>query len=248
MIVDLCAHVGPWDRRPVGLDARGLFDLLKPFGISRIYAGRLEALWFENPHDANRLDVVGSPHGPVIDVPTLDPTVATWREELERLARAGPLPMVRMLPNYGGYSLEAAGPLLDELARRKVIAQVLTRVEDPRRQHRLAQVPDVPAKSVLDAASRHPGLKLLLSGATGPGLQTLAAHLPAARNVWADTSQADGVGLVADLMKTPWRERLVFGSHAPLFIPYSAVARVLIDLDDATAEQVFLKNAESLLG
>ncbi len=88
MITDVCADLGPWDRRPVGLDADGLAGLLAPFGVSRIYAGRLEALWFEDPHDANRLGERPAPG--VVRVPVLDPTVATWSDELDRLARAGP--------------------------------------------------------------------------------------------------------------------------------------------------------------
>jgi predicted TIM-barrel fold metal-dependent hydrolase len=245
MIIDVCAHLGPWDRRPVGIDARGLAGLLAPFGVSRIYAGRLEALWFENPHDANLLDEPPVPG--VVRVPVLDPTVATWPDELDRLARGGLLKMVRLLPSYGGYSLEEADPLLDALAKRGLVAQVIVRMDDPRRQHRRAQVPDLPTSAVRDAAARHPGLAVLLSGAQGHELLAMADRLPSARNLWADTSQADGVRTVADLMRTPWGDRLVFGSHAPLFIPYSAVARVVLDLDDPTALRVLRDNAAALL-
>src|SRR5262249_17802281 len=133
----------PWDRRPIGLETAGLVDLLKPYGVTKIYAGRLEALWFENSHDANRLLDGRKTTRAVVDVPVLDPTIATWRDELDRLAKVGQLAMVRLLPSYGGYTLDAAGPLLDELAKRKVVAQVIVRMDDPRRQHRLAQVADV---------------------------------------------------------------------------------------------------------
>jgi predicted TIM-barrel fold metal-dependent hydrolase len=161
--------------------------------------------------------------------------------------KAGPLPMVRLFPNYHGYSLQDADPLLAELAKRKVVAQVIVRMEDPRRQHRLAQVPDVPAMFVHAAAVLHPGLKVLLSGAQGPALLALARLLPFSRNLWADTSQADGLGTIPDLMKSAWGDRLVFGSHYPLFIPYAAVARVVLDLDDASATRIFEANATSLL-
>jgi hypothetical protein len=247
MTIDVCAHLGPFDRRPIGVDAEGLAGLLAPFGVTTIHAGRLEALWFENPHDANRLP--GSSRGgpvQIVAVPTLDPTIATWRDELDRLAKLGPLPMIRLTPNYGRYTLTDAGPLLNALARRKIVAQVVARINDPRRQHPLAQVPDVPALSVLDAATRHPEARLLLSGAQTSDLTTIAPKLPKANNLWADTSQADGVEAVASLMKTPWRDRLVFGSHAPLFIPYAALARVVLDLDDATALRVLRGNASAI--
>jgi predicted TIM-barrel fold metal-dependent hydrolase len=247
MSVDLCAHCGPYIRRPIGVEAAPLWAMLSPFGVTRVYAGRLEALWLENPHDANRL-AESLPPGPaeVIPVPILDPSIATWSAELDRLASRGQLAMVRLLPNYGGYSLTEADPLLAELAKRKIVAQVVVRIDDPRRQHKLAQVPDVPVSAVRDAAARHPTLRVLLSGAQTPELTRLAKDLSATRNLWADTSQADGVDAVASLTKTGWRDRLVFGSHAPLFIPEAAFARVVLDLDDAAAEVVLQGNAAGL--
>jgi uncharacterized protein len=248
MIIDVLAHAGPWNRRPVGQGAAGLLTLLRPYQVSTVYAGRTEALWFENPHDANRL-LDGTQTSPdIVDVPVLDPSIATWRDELEQLVRLKPrLPMVRLLPGYGGYTLDLANPLLDQLARRKIVAQVIVQMDDPRRQHRLAQVPDVPAAAVLDASARHPGLQVLLSGASGPSLLSLASRLPKSNNLWADTAHADGLGTIPSLVGSPWRERLVFGSHAPLFIPYLGVARVLLDLDDPTAELLFRTNAGTLL-
>jgi predicted TIM-barrel fold metal-dependent hydrolase len=249
MIIDVSAHLGEFTRRPAGLEAEGLARLLAPYGVTRVYAGRLEALWYENPHDANRLALMraGEFAGVTfVMVPVLDPTIATWREELDRLTRQEPVPMVRLHPNYGGYSLDVADPLLAELARRKIVAQVIVRMDDPRRQHPRAQVPDVPAEQVLAAASRHPGLSVLLTGAGGPALQTLAKRLAGVGNLWADTSQADGVQTVAGLLQTPWRDRLVFGSHAPLFIPFAALARVVLDLDDAAATRILHDGAATL--
>jgi uncharacterized protein len=246
MTVDLCGHCGFFNRRPVGLEPAALWDRLAPFGVTRVHAGRLEALWFENAHDANRLaESLSWPAG-IVHAPVLDPSLATWREELDRLAARGPLPIVRLYPNYHGYTVPDADPLLAALARRKVVAQFLIRMDDPRRQHRLAQVPDVPAAAVREAAARHPTLKVLLSGAQTAALNSLAGKLPATTNLWADTSQADGVEAVLGLMRTPWRDRLVFGSHAPLFIPEAAFARVVLDLDDARAERVLQGNASVL--
>jgi predicted TIM-barrel fold metal-dependent hydrolase len=248
--VDLCAHCGPFERRPIGLEPTGLCERLAPWGVTRVFAGRLEALWFENPHDANRLaGPAGRPNGPTefVPVPVLDASLATWREELDRLAASGPLSMVRLVPSYHGYTLAQADPLLAALSARKVVAQVLVRVVDPRRQHRRAQVPDVPAAEVRDAARRHPALRVLLSGATTPALNALAHALPEQNNLWADTSQADGVEAVKGLVAGPWRDRLVFGSHAPLFVPEAAFARVVLDLDDADAERVLRGNAAALI-
>jgi hypothetical protein len=248
MMTDFCYHFGDldrrWSRAPLANLDGGYFSL----GFNRIYVGSLAALWFENPHQTNEpLYRPRQSDRRFVFVPVLDPTIATWRDELDHLMKAGPVPMVRLFPNYHGYPLSEADPLLAELARRKVVAQVIVRMEDPRRQHRLAQVPDVPAESVRDAAGRHPGLNVLLSGAQGATLLTMSGRLPSTRNLWADTSQADGLGTIPDLMKSAWGDRLVFGSHYPLFIPYAAVARVVLDLDDATTMRIFEGNASSLV-
>src|SRR4051812_10987585 len=119
MIIDVCAHLGDWTRRPAGLEADELGRLLAPYGVTHVLAGRLEALWYENPYDANRRTLPAEDKSRAgitfIDVPVLDPSIATWRPELDRLRAAGPSPrMVRLYPSYGGYSLAEADPLLAE--------------------------------------------------------------------------------------------------------------------------------------
>lgn len=248
MILDLCAHIGPWPRRPIGLDAQALWERLAPFGVTRIYAGRTEALWFENPHDANRLAEASREVPPgVVSIPVLDPTLADWREELDRLMARGPVAMVRLYPNYHGYALKDVDPVLDALARRKIIAQVVVRMDDPRRQHPLAQVADVAPPTIREAAAKHPTLRVLLTGAQNPALVAMTRQLADTPNLWADTSQVDAVQALGNLMKSPWKDRVVFGSHAPLFIAESAFLRVVPDLDDDAAQQVLSKNAEMLL-
>ncbi|MFO0954658.1 MAG: amidohydrolase family protein [Isosphaeraceae bacterium] len=247
--IDCLAYCGPYTRRPVGVEPPGLAALLSPLGVQRVYAGRLEALWFENPHDANRLaESAPKAAGPteVVAVPTLDPTLPSWKDELDRLTGRGPVPMVRLYPGYHRYALDEADPLLAELAKRKIVAQVVVRIDDTRRQHPLARVADVPAAQVRDVATRHPSLKVLLSGSTAPSIPALARSLPASNNLWVDTAHADGVGTVQDLMSTPLRDRLVLGSNAPLFIPEAAFARVVLDLSDADADKVLRENARGL--
>ena len=85
-----------------------------------------------------------------------------------------------------------------------------------------------------------------LTDSPDASLNAIAKDLPTAGNLWADTSQADGVEAVRGLMRTPLRDRLVFGSHAPLFIAEAAFLRVVVDLDDATAQRILHENAAGL--
>ncbi|MFO0907578.1 MAG: hypothetical protein U0794_04320 [Isosphaeraceae bacterium] len=248
-LIDHCAYTGPHTRRPVGVETVDLAVRLRSLGIVRVYASRLEALWFENPHDANRLlrGRTGDARGAeVIPVPVVDPTLPTWPEELDRCAAAGPIPLVRLHPNYHRYTLVQADALLDSLAKRKIIAQVVARVEDPRRQHPLARVADVAGAEVRDAAGRHPTLRLLVSGLMSPAVSGLARSLPQSRNLWVETGQLDGVDALRGLTRSELRERLVFGTNSPLFVAEAALTRVLTDLDDATAELILAGNATRL--
>lgn len=251
MIVDHNVHLGDWFRRPARLSEHDLADVLGTRGVSKVLAGRLEALWYEDPHDANRIPRPKSPAGSieVVPVPVIDPTIVTWPDELARLSRIGPLPVVRLFPNYHRYSPTSpeASKLFEALAARKIVAQVVVRMEDPRRQHKSAQVPDVSVAEIADAAARHPSLRVLISCATGLELSRLSSRLSTLKGLWADTSCVEGLGGVPSLLKSAWGDRLVFGSHCPLFIPYAAIARVLLDLDDASAERILATNARALL-
>jgi predicted TIM-barrel fold metal-dependent hydrolase len=120
---------------------------------------------------------------------------------------------------------------------------VQTRLEDPRSQHPLALVPDLPAAEVADAAARHPDLTVILGGARTAEIRALRERLHALPRFYADVSQADGLDAVRGLVEEGLGEKLLFGSHAPLFIPHAALARVVTDLPDAAAAAILGENA-----
>ena len=146
--------------------------------------------------------------------------------------------LVKLHPNYGNYDLVQADGLLAALAERELAVIIQTRMEDPRRQHPRALVPDVPAEDVAAAAERHPDLTVVLGGARWNEIRALGPRLLAVPRFYADTSQADGMDSLAVLCQEGLTERLVLGSHAPLFIPYAALARVVTDLDDDAATAI----------
>ena len=79
---------------------------------------------------------------------------------------------------------------------------------------------------------------MILGGARWNEIQALGPRLLAAPRLYADTSQADGMDSLAVLGQAGLTERLVLGSHAPLFIPYAALARVVTDLENAAATAI----------
>lgn len=248
MIIDLNAYAGGWSFHPVVGDLKAVRASLRAFGVDRVCVSPLEAAWCRNPHRFNaEIYRAAETFEDVWPVPVLDPTVATWREELARAVRQPKVRLVKLLPTYSPYALPEADALLEALTKAKLCVVIQTRLEDPRRQHPLAQVPDLPASEVADAAERHPGLTVIAGGPRAAEIRSLRDRFQKIPNLYADVSQADGLDTVRNLSEAGLTEKLVFGSHAPLFIPYSALSRVVTDLPDAAAAAILGGNAERIV-
>ena len=102
----------------------------------------------------------------------------------------------------------------------------------------------MPAKEIADAAERHPDLTVIIGGPRAGEITALKDRLLGLPNLYADVSQSDGLDAVKLMVEGGLRDKLLFGSHAPLFIPYSAVSRVVTDLSDEDAEAILGGNAE----
>lgn len=248
MIIDLNAYTGHWPFHPVTGDLMGVRASLRACGVDRVCVSPLEAAWRRNPHMCNaEVYRAGETFEDVWPVPVLDPTVTTWREELARAIQQPKVRLVKLLPTYSPYALSEADALLDALAKAGLCAVVQTRLDDPRRQHPLAQVPDLPASEVADAAERHPDLTVIVGGPRTAEIRGLRDRLLKLPNLCADVSQADGLDAVRALSGAGLTEKLLFGSHAPLFIPYSALSRVVTDLPDGAAAAILGGNAERIV-
>lgn len=249
MIIDVNAWVGHWPFRPVpgGLDTvcRSLCDV----GVERMFMSPLDGVWCRDPTHANEfLYRAASNTEDVWSVPLLDPGVRSWASELERAAREVRARFVKLVPKVGGYDLPAADALIAAAGAEGLGVIVQTRMEDPRRQHPLAQVGDLAMREIAEAARRHSDVTVIAGGPRPGEIVALREDLLTLPNFYADISQCDGVGAVARMVEEGLAERLVFGSHAPLFIPASAVARVATDLDDGPATAILRGNAMRILG
>lgn len=248
MIIDVNAWSGPWPALvDVPYDAASVRASLREYGVERIFMAPLAA-WSANPHLCNRIVYeAADAYDDISPVPVIDPTLPTWPAELEKAAGHRAVRMIKLLPGYGGYGLTAADELFEEAVRANLAAMVQIRIDDPRRHHPLAMVPDVPAGEVMEAAKRHPNLNLVIGGASAATLRECAAKVRDLPGLYADTSQVDGVDGVKMLVDAGIGGKLLFGSHAPVFMPAAAVARVLNDLHEDTAVGILKDNASELL-
>ena len=248
MIIDVNAWSGPWPALvDVPYDAASVRASLREYGVERIFMAPLAA-WSANPHLCNRIVYeAADAYDDISPVPVIDPTLPTWPAELEKAAGHRAVRMIKLLPGYGGYDLAAADELFEEAVRANLAAMVQIRIDDPRRHHPLAMVPDVPTGDVVEAAKRHPNLNLVIGGASAATLRECAAKVRDLPGLYADTSQVDGVDGVKMLVDAGIGGKLLFGSHAPVFMPAAAVARVLNDLHEDTAVGILKDNASELL-
>ena len=248
-IVDINAWTGSWGTFPVAGAVGQVRARLQAAGVGRICLAPLEAVWGHNPHLCNRVVYEAAKRFADIDpVPVLDPTIATWAEEVAKARLHRRVRLVKLLPNYSQYSVADAGDLLAALAAAGLGAIVQVRLEDPRRQHPLAQVPDTPVEWAVEAAGRQGDMPVVIGGAAWSSIRAQGPALLAQDNLWADVSQADGMDSLAVMVQEGLGGKLLFGSHAPLFEPLAAVARVVTDLGDEAAAAILAGNARTLLG
>ncbi len=251
MTVDCNAWCGPWPRRPGAPSSlTEVWARLEAAGVERALVSSLGSVWCANPHAPNeRLIDECAALPAVLPVPTIDPTVQTWREHLAQLARSADVRMVRLLPSYSPYDLShpQVDDLLVELRHVGLSALVQCRLEDPRQHHPLAQVPDLPAAQVVELAQRHPGQTIVIGGARFSELEALARDVLRLNLLYADTSQCDGLDAIRLLCDSGLGARLLYGSHVPFFAVSSGLRRVLDDLDETQAAQVLGGNARRAL-
>ncbi|MXX03842.1 MAG: amidohydrolase family protein [Gemmatimonadetes bacterium] len=249
MIIDVNAWTGPWPALVnVPYDVASVRSSLRAYGVERIFMAPLAAAWSANPHLCNRVVYeAADEYDDISPVPVIDPTLPTWPEELAKAAGHRTVHMIKLMPGYGGYDLAGADELFKEAGRLNLAVMVQIRVDDPRRHHPLSMVPDVPAGDVVDAAKRHPDLNLIVGGASAATLREFAAQVRNLPGLYADTSQVDGVDSVKMLVDAGIGSKLLLGSHAPVFMPAAALARVLNDLPDDAAAGIVKENATGLL-
>lgn len=253
-LVDVNVSLSRWPCRRLRLDETPLLvEKLRTMGVEEAWASSFDALLHKDLAAVNASlaseckqaqGVLLRPFGAV------NPLLPDWRDDLRRCHEIHGMPGIRLFPGYHGYSLDepAAVELLSGACERNLIVQIVVRMEDSRTQHRLLRAADVDAAPLAGFAAKEPKLRLVLLN----GLNVLAPdtldRLVSAGNVWFDIASLEGVGALERLLLHTPLERLLLGSHAPFFVPESALLKLQeSNLGELALARIRADNAKRLL-
>ena len=232
MIVDVNANVSRWPFRRTPCDELPqLVEKLHAHGVRQAWVGSLDGLFHRDIGGVNQRlaeDCRQQQRVQLVPFGSVNLQLPDWHEDVRRCAEDHGMPGIRLHPNYHGYGLDEPvfAELLDLAVQRGLIVQLVVRMDDVRVQHPLMQVADVDVKPLGELLRARPGLRLMLlnsqASVRGAGLQPLAAIA----HCGMDVAMQEGVGGIANLLRTMPPTRVFFGSHLPLYALESAVLKM----------------------
>jgi len=227
-LIDTNVNLFRWPLRRLPCDeTAALVGRLRANGVTQAWAGSFEGLLHRDIAAVNaRLAEECRRQGQGLLVPfgSVNPKLPGWEDDLRRCAGEHRMPGIRLHPSYHGYKLDDPdfAKLLREAAGRGLLVQLVAIMEDRRMMHPLLQVEPPDLKPLAGVLKRTPGLRLELLNLKGP----LPLELLEAGEVSMEMAMIEGVGGVGALLSRVPADRVLFGSHAPLFYFESALLKL----------------------
>jgi predicted TIM-barrel fold metal-dependent hydrolase len=251
MTVDTNAYLSRWPfRRLTGDEPSAFVAHMRKQGITEAWVGSFDGLLHRDVGGVNaRLaaDCKNTGNGMLIPFGTVNPKSPDWQEDLRRCRELHRMPGIRLHPNYHGYSLADAefSDVLRRAAGAGMIVQLAVQMEDERTQHPLMRVPPVNLGPLADIVRTMPSLRLvILNLGSVQGRKQIAA----AGQVFFDFAMVEHVVGVTDLAAEVSRDRVVFGSHFPLYYVESAAMKVReAGFGKADVKAICVDNARRIL-
>ncbi|NQU19907.1 MAG: amidohydrolase family protein [Candidatus Nealsonbacteria bacterium] len=254
MIIDVNVNLSRWPLRRLPCDELPrLVEKLRACGVTQAWAGSFDGVFHKDIGGVNaRLvdDCRKCRPGLLRPFGSVNPTLPDWREDLRRCHEDYHMPGIRLHPSYHGYRLDdpVFAELLTLAQRRGLIVQLVVRIEDPRMQHPLVRVSDVDTQPLPGLLATHPKLRLVLLNSLRTLRGNAIAKLIGAGEVYFEISMLEGVGGISNLLSRVPVDRILFGSHFPLFILESATLKLRESkLLPAQTDAITHKNAQRLL-
>ncbi len=253
-IIDCNVTIGQWPFRYLaGQETSGLpafCQRLKSKGVTQGWAASSEGIFYPDIARANELlheRFVEYSARLLIPVGSINPSLPAWRDDLGRCKDKHEMKIIRLHPNFHGYKLDdpVFTELLSAATEAKLLVQITAQMEDERTQHPLMRVPPVDLKPLGDVIKRVPGARVMVLNANASMIATALRGV----DVSVDIAMLEGVGGIENILATWPLERLVFGSHAPLF--YWEAAKLKLQESELSTGQLAAithGNAAALIG
>jgi len=232
MTIDVNVHLGRWPfRRLRGDDTAVLVATLQKHQIEQAWAGSFEALLHRDVRSVNdRLAQECQKYkNLLLPFGTVNPLLPDWEEDVRRCRAIHHMRGLRLYPNYHGYRLDHPdfAALLRLAAQQELIVQIALKMEDERTQYPLLRVPAVDPAPLGGLLQDIKNLRVVLLGAlVAPAGAEALRKLTGAGQVYLDIATLEGAAGVATVLQTLPIERLLFGTHFPLFYYESALLKL----------------------
>jgi predicted TIM-barrel fold metal-dependent hydrolase len=231
-LVDVNVTLSRWPLRRLRFDdTPSLVAMLRSHGVRQAWAGSFDALLHKDLAAANAgLADECRRHGRSLLRPfgSVNPKSLDWQEDLRRCADLHHMHGIRLYPNYHGYDLTDPdfARLLKLATEHRLLVQIALLMEDERMMHPRLRVPPVDVAALSALVRQTPGMRLVLLNALGQLKGQPLRELVAAGEVYVEISMLEGVGGIANLLGDVPLNRVLFGSHAPLFYFESALLKL----------------------
>ncbi len=256
-IIDTHVYLFRWPFRRLRDDETPrLVETFRGKGVVQAWAGSFEGVFHKDLAGVNaRLAEECRRQGRGLLVPfgSVNPKLPDWEEDLRRCHEQWRMPGIRVHPGYHNYQLGDPdfARLLGAAAERGLILQIEGWLEDERHHHPLMRVPTPDLAPLARLLAKTPRLRVeVLNGLrSAVGAAKPLAGLQKRPQVCFDFAMPDGMLDLIALVELVGRERVVFGSYAPMFYFESAELKIQeAGLDEQTAALIRAGNARRLLG
>lgn len=250
MLIDTNASLGPWPFSPVP-DRTGpqLVAHLHENGIDRALVSHLGTVFLPDPMPANRKLFATVRRTPeLLPVPTINPALAHWREQLSDCLAAGPVRAVKIYPNYHNYTLRHRNlaPFVEAVAAAGVRLIINARLEDERHKYFALRIKGVPVKELEAFLVKFSAHTFFLSGAYKPELEKLSATVS---NFTAEIAFCEWMNTLEILTQKIPAQRLALGTCSPLMSTRAQVDKLrLAKLPAQALKAIGSENAVKFFG
>jgi predicted TIM-barrel fold metal-dependent hydrolase len=253
-IIDTHVYLSRWPFRRLPHDETPrLVAKLRASHVEKAWAGSFDALLHQDMAGVNlRLAAECREHGDGLLVPfgCINPALPDWEEDLRRCHEVLCMPGVRLHPNYHGYTLKDPRfvRLLQLASARGLVVQLALAMEDERVQHPLVRIPQVDLSPLAEMVKPLSALRLVVLNAPATLPAGSMENLVSSGQVFFDIAMWEGMGGIEKLLRRVPVERIVFGSHFPLYYFESAAQKLQeAALDENAIQALCFHNASQLI-